>query len=120
MPILLVLVVGISIFALTISHKDESGAVRTGIQGFLVYIIPNLKGLTIKGFFSVLLDAMGQLFYSLSIAMGIMITYGSYMKKNANLVKSVNQIELFDTGIAPICLTKSPRISSFCIFPQFF
>lgn len=38
--------------------------------------------------------------YSLSIAMGIMITYGSYMKKNANLVKSVNQIELFDTGIA--------------------
>ena len=43
---------------------------------------------------------MGQLFYSLSVAMGIMIAYGSYMKKDVNLVKSVNQIEIFDTGIA--------------------
>ena len=49
---------------------------------------------------TVLMDAMGQLFYSISVAMGIMITYGSYVKKDTNLVKSVNQIEIFDTGVA--------------------
>lgn len=43
---------------------------------------------------------MGQLFYSMSLAMGIMITYGSYMKKSTNLESSVRQIEVFDTGIA--------------------
>lgn len=43
---------------------------------------------------------MGQLFYSISVAMGIMITYGSYVKKDTNLVKSVNQIEIFDTVVA--------------------
>jgi NSS family neurotransmitter:Na+ symporter len=43
---------------------------------------------------------MGQLFYSMSLAMGIMITYGSYMKKDVNLESSVRQIEIFDTGIA--------------------
>jgi len=48
----------------------------------------------------VLMDAMGQLFYSISVAMGIMITYGSYVKKETNLVKSVNQIEFFDTLVA--------------------
>ena len=47
-----------------------------------------------------ILFVMGQLFYSLSIAMGIMIAYGSYMKKDENLNKSVNQIEIFDTGVA--------------------
>jgi len=46
------------------------------------------------------MDAMGQLFYSISVAMGIMITYGSYVKKETNLVKSVNQIEFFDTLVA--------------------
>jgi len=48
----------------------------------------------------VLMDAMGQLFYSISVAMGIMITYGSYVKKETNLIKSVNQIEIFDTAVA--------------------
>jgi NSS family neurotransmitter:Na+ symporter len=43
---------------------------------------------------------MGQLFYSMSLAMGIMITYGSYMKKDVNLESSVHQIEIFDTGVA--------------------
>ena len=53
-----------------------------------------------KGFFTVLLDAMGQLFVSLSVAMGIMIAYGSYVRDDANLVKSINQIEIFDTVVA--------------------
>ena len=100
MPILILLVVGIAIFSLTIQHTDTDGITRTGLEGFRIYAIPELKGLTVKGFFSVLLDAMGQLFFSLSVAMGIMITYGSYVKDDANLIKSINQIEIFDTVVA--------------------
>ena len=100
MPILLLLVVGIAVFSLTISHTDESGVTRTGLEGFGIYVIPSFEGLTVKGFFTVLMDAMGQLFFSLSVAMGIMIAYGSYVKDDANLVKSINQIEIFDTVVA--------------------
>ncbi|MBE7016691.1 MAG: sodium-dependent transporter [Ruminococcaceae bacterium] len=100
MPILLVLIVGISIFSLTLSHTDESGVTRTGLQGLLVYVVPNFEGMTFQKFLVVLTDAMGQLFYSISVAMGIMITYGSYVKKDTNLVKSVNRIEFFDTIVA--------------------
>ena len=97
MPILFILVVGISIFSICISDP-ESG--RTGLQGLKVYLIPNFSGMTIKSFFMVVMDAMGQLFYSISVAMGIMITYGSYVKKGDNLMRSVNQIEIFDTVVA--------------------
>lgn len=100
MPVLLLLVIGIAIFSLTISYTDGDGVTRTGMQGLGIYVIPNFEGLTVKGFFSVLLDAMGQLFFSLSVAMGIMIAYGSYVKDDANLVKSINQIEIFDTVVA--------------------
>lgn len=100
MPLLLLLVIGIAIFSLTIRHTDDTGVTRTGLQGFGAYVIPNLEGLTLKGFFTVLLDAMGQLFFSLSVAMGIMITYGSYVRDDANLVRSINQIEIFDTVVA--------------------
>ncbi|MBR5248352.1 MAG: sodium-dependent transporter [Lachnospiraceae bacterium] len=100
MPLLLFLVIGIAVFSLTIQHTDATGVTRTGLQGFGIYVIPNLEGITLKGFFSILMDAMGQLFFSLSVAMGIMIAYGSYVKDEANLVKSINQIEIFDTGVA--------------------
>ncbi len=100
MPILLVLIIGISVFSLTLKHTDASGVTRTGMEGFLVYVVPNFDGLTFKKFVTILMDAMGQLFYSISVAMGIMITYGSYVKKETNLVKSVNQIEIFDTMVA--------------------
>jgi len=100
MPILLVLIVGIAVFSLTLKHTDDAGVTRTGLQGFARYVIPSFDGLTLKGFVTVLMDAMGQLFYSISVAMGIMITYGSYVKKDTNLSKSVNQIELFDTVVA--------------------
>ncbi len=96
MPILLILVVGISLFSLTI--EGEGG--RTGLQGFAVYVIPNFSGLSAKDIFYVVVDAMGQLFYSISVAMGIMVTYGSYLKDDNNLVKSVNHIEIFDTMVA--------------------
>ncbi len=100
MPLLLVLILGIACFSLTLGHTDESGVTRTGLQGLSVYLIPNFKGFTLKQFMVVLTDAMGQLFYSISVAMGIMITYGSYVKKETNLVKSVNQIEICDTVVA--------------------
>ena len=100
MPALIVLVIGISVFSLTLKHELDDGTVRTGLQGLSVYLIPNLEGLTVKGFFTVLMDAMGQLFFSLSVAMGIMITYGSYVRDDANLMKSINQIEFFDTLVA--------------------
>lgn len=96
MPVLLVLVIGISIFSLTI--KGEGG--RTGLEGFAVYVIPNFTGLSAKDIFYVVVDAMGQLFYSISVAMGIMVTYGSYLRDDSNLVKSVNHIEIFDTLVA--------------------
>ncbi|MDO4165955.1 MAG: sodium-dependent transporter, partial [Eubacteriales bacterium] len=100
MPLLLLLVVAIAVFSLTIQHTDQNGVTRTGLQGFKIYVVPDLKGLTVKGFLSVLVDAMGQLFFSLSVAMGIMIAYGSYVKDDAHLSKSINQIEIFDTGVA--------------------
>lgn len=100
MPVLLVLVVVVALFSLTIRHTDESGQLRTGLQGFLYYLTPHVEGLTVSRFLQILLDAMSQLFFSLSVSMGIMITYGSYVRPEVNLNKAVNQIELFDTGVA--------------------
>ena len=87
MPVLVVLTVIIAGYGLTVD-----GA----IDGLIYYVKPsmeNFSGMTV-------IAAMGQLFYSMSLAMGIMITYGSYMKKDNNLESSVRQIEVFDTGIA--------------------
>ncbi len=100
MPVLLLLVVIIAVFSLTIKHTGADGITRTGLEGFKVYVVPSFEGLTVKGFFSVLVDAMGQLFFSLSVAMGIMVAYGSYVKDDANLTRSINQIEIFDTAVA--------------------
>ena len=100
MPGLLLLIIGIAIYALTLSHTDENGVTRTGLQGLSVYLIPNLEGLTFHKFMTILLDAMSQLFFSLSVSMGIMITYGSYVKKDVDLGKSISRIEIFDTGVA--------------------
>lgn len=100
MPILLLLVIGIAIFSLTIKHTNEAGETVTGLQGMKVYVVPSLEGVGVKEFFFVVVDALGQLFFSLSIAMGIMIAYGSYVPDDANLTKSINQIEIFDTAVA--------------------
>jgi len=87
MPILVVLSIGIAAFVVT-----RDGA----MDGVKYYIMPDFSQFSVK----TVLAAMGQLFYSMSLAMGIMITYGSYMKKEVSIEKSVTQIELFDTGIA--------------------
>ena len=100
MPILFILVIGIGFFSLTLSHTDADGVTRTGLQGLKIYLIPDFTGITVKKFFMILMDAMGQLFFSISVAMGIMVAYGSYAKKDTNLMKSINQIEFFDTLVA--------------------
>lgn len=100
MPVLLVLVVIIAGYSLTLHHVDADGQVRTGMEGFLYYIRPDLKGITLRRFLQILLDAMSQMFFSLSVSMGIMITYGSYVKPEVDLNRAVNQIEIFDTGVA--------------------
>lgn len=87
MPILVIMSFGTALYSLTID-----GA----IDGLIYYIKPNFSEFSIK----TVVAAMGQLFYSMSLAMGIMITYGSYMKKDDDLEKSVRNIEIFDTGIA--------------------
>lgn len=100
MPVLLVLVVVIACYSLTLSHTNADGQAVTGWQGFLYYLTPNLEGLTVQRFLQILLDAMSQLFFSLSVSMGIMITYGSYVHPEVDLNRAVNQIEIFDTGVA--------------------
>ena len=87
MPVLVILTIGISLYVLTIDGAWD---------GVKYYIMPHMSDFSLK----TLLAAMGQLFYSMSLAMGIMITYGSYMKKTTRLESSVRQIEFFDTAIA--------------------
>lgn len=112
MPILLVMVIGISIFSMTLSYTDADGVTRTGLDGLKIYLIPNFEGLTLKQFFLTLMDAMGQLFFSISVAMGIMVAYGSYVSDDTNLTKSINQIEFFDTLVA--------LLAGFMIVPSVF
>ena len=100
MPGLLLLIIGIAVFALTLSHTDETGATRTGLEGLAVYLKPDFTGMTVSRFLNVVLDAMSQLFFSLSVSMGIMITYGSYVKDDVDLNKANNQVKIFDTGVA--------------------
>lgn len=87
MPILVVLSVIIAIYSIT-----RPGALD-GVTYFLVPNPANFSWMTV-------VTAMGQMFYSLSIAMGILITFGSYMKKDTSIEESAEQVEIFDTAIA--------------------
>ena len=87
MPILVLISIGVCIFVATIPGATE---------GMKYYLLPDFSKFSIK----TVCAAMGQLFYSMSIAMGIMVSYGSYVKDEVNLNKSVNQIEIFDTAVA--------------------
>lgn len=100
MPMLVVMIVAISVYSLTMSYTDVYGEVRTGLKGLKILFVPDFKSVTFHSLFITIMDAMGQLFYSLSVAMGIMITYGSYMRDDTNLPRSVYSIEIFDTLIA--------------------
>ena len=87
MPLLLIITVALSIYVVT---RPGAG------EGIKYYLKPDFGNLSFKTF----LAALGQLFYSMSLAMGIMITYGSYFSKDENIVKATHQIEVFDTAIA--------------------
>ena len=100
MPVLLIMVLGIAIFSLTLKSSGDNGEVRTGLEGLAVYLKPDFTGMTLARFLQIALDAMSQLFFSLSVSMGIMITYGSYVKKDVDLAKSVSVIESMDTFVA--------------------
>jgi len=67
-----------------------------GLDGVVYYLKPDFSNFSVK----TVVAAMGQLFYSMSLAMGIMITFGSYMKKDISIEKSTRQIEVFDTVVA--------------------
>ena len=101
MPVLVVLTIGIAIYSMTMPGAME---------GVKYYFLPDFS----KFSATTVLAAMGQLFYSMSLAMGIMITYGSYMKKEVSISSSVTQIECFDTGIAFLAgLMVIPAVFSF-------
>ena len=101
MPMFVLLVVFICIYSLFIEHTDPlTGETRTGMQGAAIFFFPNFEGMTLNRFLKIMMDACSQLFFSLSVAMGIMVAYGSYMKRSVNLGKAVNHIEIFDTLIA--------------------
>lgn len=87
MPILVILAIAVAGYSLTIP-----GA----LVGLKYYLLPDFSQFSA----STVLGALGQLFYSMSLAMGIMITYGSYMQRDNILEHSVTQIEIFDTAIA--------------------
>lgn len=81
MPLLVLLSIGIAIYILTLP-----GA----LEGAKYYLLPDFS----KFSFKTICAAMGQMFFSMSLAMGIMVTYGSYTKPDVSLTKSVNQIEI--------------------------
>lgn len=99
MPVLIVLVLIIAGFSLTLSHTTAEGITRTGWEGFKILTIPDFSGYTGSMLLTVIMDAMGQLFFSISVAMGIMISYGAYVRDEDNLVEGVNHIEFFDTAV---------------------
>ena len=87
MPVLVVLSVVIAIYSIS-----RPGAME-GVKYFLVPNPANFSWMTV-------VSAMGQVFYSLSIAMGILVTFGSYMKKDISIEGSTRNVEVFDTAIA--------------------
>lgn len=87
MPILVILAIFVAIYSVT-----RPGAME-GVKYFLLPDFKNFSWMTVVA-------AMGQMFYSLSIAMGILYTYGSYIGKDVDIEQSTRQVEVFDTGIA--------------------
>ena len=87
MPLLVLLTIAIAVYSIT-----RPGA----IEGLKYYLLPDVSKLSLN----MLMAAMGQMFFSLSIAMGIVITYGSYMGKDVDIIKVTHQVQIFDTGIA--------------------
>ncbi len=88
MPLLIIMVVGLAIFVCC-----QPGA----LEGLLYYLVPNFTDVNVG---ELILNAMGQIFFSLSLAMGIMITYGSYLDKKESLTTSCLSIAGFDVAVS--------------------
>ena len=101
MPILVLLSLVIGAYSVT-----RPGA----LEGVKYFLVPNPKNFS----WMTVVAAMGQMFYSLSIAMGILITFGSYMKKDVSIEDSTRNVEVFDTAIAVMAgLMIIPAVFSF-------
>jgi len=87
MPALIIMILGLMFYAFTLPHAGE---------GLSFYLVPDFSEIT----FDVVYSALGQAFFSLSLGMGALITYGSYVSKKDNIVSSAAYITLFDVGIA--------------------
>lgn len=99
MPVLVIMAIAISVYSVT-----RPGA----LKGVKYILVPNFNDFSIM----TVVSAMGQMFYSLSIAMGILVTFGSYVKKDVSIEKSTVQVEVFDTAVA--------ILASFMIIPAVF
>jgi NSS family neurotransmitter:Na+ symporter len=101
MPGLVVLSAVVAVYSMT-----RPGA----LEGVKYFLVPDFKHFS----WMTVVAALGQMFYSLSIAMGILITYGSYMKKDVNIERSTHQVVFFDSGIAVLAgLMIIPAVFSF-------
>ncbi len=101
MPVLVLLSIVICVYS--ISRPNALG-------GVLYFLIPDFRRFSVM----TVVSALGQMFYSLSIAMGILITFGSYMKKEISIEQSTQQVEIFDTAVAILAgLIIIPAVFSF-------
>lgn len=101
MPVLVLLAVVVMVYSVT-----RPGA----LAGVKYFLVPRLEDFSVM----TVIAAMGQMFYSLSIAMGILVTYGSYIGKDVDIETSTAQVEIFDTGIAILAgLMIIPAVFSF-------
>ena len=97
MPALVALTIAVAAYSLFLPGAKE------GVEYFLK---PDFSRFS----FRAIIAALGQMFYSMSLSTGIMITYGSYLKKTEDIEKSVRQIEWFDIGISILaCLLYTSR-----------
>ncbi len=102
---------------------------------FIILIIVSVKGLTLPGAMagleflfkpdfskidsSVVLAALGQAFFSLSLGMGCMLTYGSYLRKKENLVQTTAMVTAMDTGVALLAgIAMFPAMFAFSMEPS--
>lgn len=101
MPLLVILAVFVAGYSVT-----RPGA----LEGVRYFLIPNLEDFSLM----TVVAAMGQMFYSLSIAMGVLYTYGSYISREVDIEKTTTQVEIFDTGIALLAgLMTIPAVFAF-------
>lgn len=97
-----------ALFCILILLLFRSLTLKGASKGIEFYLKPDLKALKPK----LIIEAMAQAFFSLSLGMGTMITYGSYVSKKENLATSAGWIAFFDTTIA--------ILAGFIIFPAIF